>query len=159
MAFQRSAGRKRDFCFQCAETVTVRAPPHNTRRLAFGPALPFTTKQASNSSTDHGGGKQRRRVSHYCLLLAAVGGAGRTSPHGSDFFFSASLNLPKRVVSKVKNIVCGPAIVLRHTEFPRVSATSALGQKRTLRNVQSMSTLPPKADIVERRWRSGSPRS
>jgi len=32
-------------------------------------------------------------VCHYCLFLAAAGGAGRTSPHGSDFFFSASVPL------------------------------------------------------------------
>src|SRR4029077_6983962 len=29
-------------------------------------------------------------ISHYCLLLAAAGGAGRTSPHGSGFFFSGT---------------------------------------------------------------------
>jgi hypothetical protein len=26
-------------------------------------------------------------VSHYCLFLAAAGEEGRTSAHGSDFFF------------------------------------------------------------------------
>jgi hypothetical protein len=30
------------------------------------------------------------RDSHYCLFLAAAGGAGRTSPHGSGFFFSGT---------------------------------------------------------------------
>jgi hypothetical protein len=30
------------------------------------------------------------RRGSYCFFLAAVGGAGRASAHGSDFFFSAS---------------------------------------------------------------------
>ena len=34
--------------------------------------------------------RKAARVSHYCLFLAAAGGAGRTSAHGSDLFFSAS---------------------------------------------------------------------
>jgi len=36
------------------------------------------------------GWKAAGGLSHYCLFLVAAGGAGRTSAHGSDFFFSIS---------------------------------------------------------------------
>ena len=133
MAFQRSAGPKRDFCFQCAETVTVRAPPHNTRRLAFARRYPL---------------RQSRRPIPRRTMAAGSSGAGLAiiacsfgrrwwswadiAPRIRFLFFC----VPKS--AQASGVEGQSAIVLRHTEFPRVSATSALGQKRTLRNVQCL---------------------
>jgi hypothetical protein len=38
-------------------------------------------------------GRGEAAVSHYCLFLAAAGRAGRTSAHGSDFFFCSGISL------------------------------------------------------------------
>jgi hypothetical protein len=70
---------------------------NNSPRWRSQPTVPGTQHDVdfmvkdSKRFADQGGGKRRIGAIHYCLFLAADGGgAGRTSPHGSDFFFSAS---------------------------------------------------------------------
>jgi hypothetical protein len=86
-AAEKEAATRRATDAQVLEDAERLIAAWNERQAERMPMLFSPTIGAAG--VDHGGGK-RGRVSHYCLFLAAAGGAGRTSAHGSEFFFSAS---------------------------------------------------------------------